>query len=215
MEYNKFEDRLLLRVVKTMRDIVTTCEDTIATALQKPSAKQGTVGLDYGFTLNKCSRLQPNNALLDYDLPIHSSSVKNKHEIQKVLSKANELLLMFEKTTTNNNRVFGVTDGKWFQENNNSFLSSYKNKLPEFFGMPTSNTDWRLFGVTVVFYSRELKLHRDILNSNNSNFSMVVCFNHVIEISTLPPSSIIPSLQSFKDQFGCDFLNMSIICYGR
>ena len=44
---------------------------------------------------------------------------------------------------------------------------------------------------------------------------MVVCFNHVIEISTLPPSSIIPSLKLFKDQFGCDFLNMSIICYGR
>ena len=215
VEDNTFEDRLLLHVVKTMRDIVTTCEDTIGTALQKQSAKRGTVALDYGFTLNKCSIMQPKNAILDYDLPIHSSSVKNKHEIQEVLSKANELILMFEKRTTNKTKVFGVTDGKWFQEKENSFHSAYKNKIPDFFGIKTSNTDCRIFGVTVVFYSRQLKLHRDILNSKKSNFSMVVCFNHVIELSTLPPSSIIPSLKLFKDQFGCDYLNMSIICYGR
>ena len=206
---------ILTGVSKALRTIPTKCLLTIDIALSKFSSKRNTVSIDYGFTLNKCDMLHPKNAVLDYDLPIHSSGVTEIDEVATVFLHANELLLQYEMETKNNNCSFGVKEGNWFQNQHDKFHSCHSNKIVEKLGIISQQLDWRLFGVTLVFYSNQLHLHRDVLNSMKDNYSMVVCFNHVIDSSTIPLSQQVPSLKKLEKETGSYYFNMSLLCYGR
>ena len=207
---------ILTGVSKALRTILTKCPLTIDISLSKFSSKRNTVSIDYGFTLNKCDMLHPKNAVLDYNLPIHSSGATEVDELENVFVHANELLLKYEMKTKRNGCSFGVKEGNWFCHDNNKFHLSHRNKLVEKLGIKRQELDWRLFGLTLVFYSNPLHLHRDVLNSMKDNYSMVVCFNHVIDLSTIPRYQKLPSLKKLEKETGSSyFKNMSLLCYGR
>ena len=206
---------ILTDVSMALRNILTKCPVTINSALAKLSAKRNTVCINYGFTLNKCDMLNPKNAVLDYNVPIHSSGVTEVDELQTVFVHANQLLLKYERNTKRNGSIFGVKEGNWFHHEMDHFHSSHRNKIVQELGIKSHQIDWRIFGLTLVFYSKELHLHRDVLNSIKDNYSMVVCFNHVVDMSTIPISQQIPSLKKLQKETGSSYFNMSLLCYGR
>ena len=116
--------------------------------------------MNYGFTMNKCTKLFPTNALLDYHVPTHSNKITSDKEITFVLKGVNDLLIKFEEYTKSNGRVFGVKCGKWFHENENTSLSNYKLRFAKDMGIDVKNLDWRLYGCTLIIKSCKLKLHK-------------------------------------------------------
>ena len=132
---------ILTGVSKALRTILTKCPLTIDTALSKFFSKRNTVSIDYEFTLNKCDMLHPKNAVLDYELPIHTSGVTEEEEIETVSVHANELLLKYEMKTKRNGSRFGVKEGNWFHHENNKFHSSHRNKIVEKLGIKSQQLD--------------------------------------------------------------------------
>ena len=66
-------------------------------AIENNVDKRGTISVHYGFTMSKCTDIITKNALYDYNIPTHCSSIPNKNEVQWVLLNINTLLLNFEK----------------------------------------------------------------------------------------------------------------------
>ena len=66
------------------------------------------------------------NALLDFHIPVHCNGINNIHEVQFVLTEVNKLLIQFEKETTADGDVLGVSNGNWFDNPSQKCLSDYK-----------------------------------------------------------------------------------------
>ena len=69
---------------------------------------------------------------------------------------------------------------------------------------------WRHSGI--LFKSVTFTQRRSQLNENNS--SMMVCFNHIFDLSTIPLSQQLPSLKKLEKETGSSYFNMSLLCYG-
>ena len=207
-------DLMLEKVQCFFQSVIQKCKSTISTAVECNTESRGTIAVNYGFTMNKCTKLFPTNALLDYHVPTHSNKITSDKEITFVLRGVNDLLIKFEEYTKNNGRVFGVKCGKWFHENENTSLSNYKFRFAKDMGIDVKNLDWRLYGCTLIIKSSKLKLHKDTLNGVLDNYSMAVVFSSLIESTALSLSTrkeLSERLQMDTDEY----LNMTVVVYGR
>ena len=208
------QKKLLMNVDTTLRCIFTKGEECINKAFCTHTDKRGTIHLDFGFTMNKCTEFVPINALNDFHIPTHTSGVKSKLELSMIFMNINKLLLNFEALSMNNNKCFGVKQGKWFHDDNGSILSEYKYRFADDVGINSEHVDWRIYGCTIIFKADKLNLHMDTYNSVEDNYSMVVVF------STLVPQDIIPKsllayLSKKLDIVPTTILNMTVVIYGR
>ena len=163
--------------------------------------------------MSKCTHYVPKNALLDFHIPMHCNGINNLNEVRFVLCQINKLILDFEKQTSSNGNVLGVTEGNWFDNPTNKDLSNYKHRLCQLIGINGDKNDWRIYGCTLTFKSDCLKVHKDKFNGREENFSMVVVFNATLCLNEIPPSVI----NDINTKCGKDnnFLNMTIVVYGR
>ena len=206
--------KMLNKINHYFHDILATCKSSIRKAFTNCVDKRGTIALNFGFTMQKCTDFTPTNALLDFNIPTHCSGVENPSEIKNMLNGINELLLKLEAMYTHNGKVFGVPDGRWFDDEQRSILSQYKYQFANKMGIDTTYIDWRLYGCTIIFTADALNLHIDKYNAIHENYNMVVVFSTVIHLNALPESVYfeLKEIHNFKSK---QFLNCTVVTYGR
>ena len=138
------------KIRKFFNDLPSKCPTTMKMAIENSVDKRGTFSVHYGFTMSKCTDIIPKNALYDYNIPTHCSSITDKNEVQWVLLNINTLLLHFEKITSQDGKSFGVTNNNWFDDDNNSLVSKYKHFFAREMGINSASIDWRLYGVSLL-----------------------------------------------------------------
>ena len=79
------KDLILEKVQCFFHTVIEKCKSTISTAVECNTDSRGTIAVNYGFTMNKCTKLFPTNALLDYHVPTHSNKITSDREIIFVL----------------------------------------------------------------------------------------------------------------------------------
>ena len=99
-ENNSKDAQYMNKIKKFFNDLPSKCPTTMKMAIENSVDKRGTFSVHYGFTMSKCTDIIPKNALYDYNIPTHCSSITDKNEVQWVLLNINTLLLHFEKITT-------------------------------------------------------------------------------------------------------------------
>ena len=164
--------------------------------------------------MNKCTDFIPTNALHDFHVPTHCSGVKNKQEVSFLLKKINSLLLLFEGKSMSTDSSFGVKKGRWFDENENTYMSQYKQKFAKDMGLCPKEIDWRLYGCTLIFKADKLKMHKDIYNCTEDNYSMVVTFNSIFNFEDLPSYWVNCIKEELKNNIP-SLLNMTVVICGR
>ena len=212
LESNNSND--LLETVETVTgSILKNCDVTLNTAFKEGCTKRGTVCVNYGFTMNKCTELQPINALWDYNIPIHYSSVPSMKENRFILQCINNLVLHFERHTKSGNHSFGVIEGGWFKDNNvGCGRAALADQFVSDLGMEGTVSDWRVFGATLIVRSDGVKMHKDTRNSIHDNFSMVLSFNHVMQSDVIP---LHIRKKIFCDATVPEYFNVNLVVYGR
>ena len=118
--------KMLNKIDHFFHDVLRSCKSSIRKAFTNSVDKRGTIALNFGFTMQKCTDFTPTNALLDFNIPTHCSGVDNRSEIKNMLNGINGLILRLEEMYTHNDKAFGVEDGRWFDDKEQSVLSQYK-----------------------------------------------------------------------------------------